>query len=239
MANHDHKIKQIVLKNEMSQDEANRIIDQQKSRLFSRLLKRTDKDEIIVDSLNLVYESYLILSGKYAADFYCTTKHAINVDPTVKEVVIADGIFPVRTEDRMLDRIQVKMNPLHKNQVDIDLEEHRHIENEAKIAVDHRGNATDFSYRIDSRTVESYPQHILDNNKNIITRPQIDYNDIIGKLVSKLKEILPTNKIRNLEESISKDDILEVYVPRYEARLTGPKNEIKVLRVDAITKKIL
>jgi len=33
--------------------------------------------------------------------------------------------------------------------------------------------------------------------------------------------------------------LLEIYIPIFEARLIGPKKRIKILRIDAIRKKIL
>ena len=60
----------------------------------------------------------------------------------------------------------------------------------------------------------------------------------IKKLTSKLKK--PTDKgIKSLNEKIEFSDVLEVYVPIYEARLIGPKKKIKILRIDAVRKKIL
>ena len=41
------------------------------------------------------------------------------------------------------------------------------------------------------------------------------------------------------EENIELKDLLEIYVPIFEARLIGPKKRIKILRIDAIRKKIL
>ena len=45
--------------------------------------------------------------------------------------------------------------------------------------------------------------------------------------------------IKSSEDSVEYRDILEIYVPIYEARLIGPKKRIKILRIDAIRKKIL
>ena len=46
---------------------------------------------------------------------------------------------------------------------------------------------------------------------------------------------------RRVEPSValSLKEITEVYVPIYEARLTGPKNKVGLLRLDAVRKKIL
>ena len=57
-------------------------------------------------------------------------------------------------------------------------------------------------------------------------------------LSSKLKKSVSIGK-RNLEEKIIIDEIIELYVPIYEARLIGPKKSIRLMRIDAIRKKVL
>ena len=42
-----------------------------------------------------------------------------------------------------------------------------------------------------------------------------------------------------MDEKIDLSEILEVYVPIYEASLIGPKKKIKILRIDAVRKKVL
>ena len=45
--------------------------------------------------------------------------------------------------------------------------------------------------------------------------------------------------IKSSEETFEFRDILEIYVPIYEARLIGPKKRVKILRIDAVRKKVL
>ena len=61
-----------------------------------------------------------------------------------------------------------------------------------------------------------------------IKKPEITIDAAIKKLTSKLKK--PTDKgIKSLNEKFEFSDVLEVYVPIYEARLIGPKKKIKIL----------
>ena len=53
-----------------------------------------------------------------------------------------------------------------------------------------------------------------------------------------LKKSLESD-IRKLNEEFILGAITEVYVPIYEARLTGPKNKVGILRLDAVRNKIL
>ena len=57
-------------------------------------------------------------------------------------------------------------------------------------------------------------------------------------LVSKLKKPAESG-IKSLKEDVKINEILEVYVPIYESRLVGPRKKIKLLRIDAVRKKVL
>ena len=95
------------------------------------------------------------------------------------------------------------------------------------------------SYSNTQKIIEKYPRKILSkNDTNNIKNPEITIDAAINKLISKLKK--PTDAgIKSLDEKIEFFDILEVYVPVYEARLIGPKKKIKILRIDGVRKKIL
>nr|AIE95558.1 hypothetical protein [uncultured marine thaumarchaeote AD1000_66_F10] len=41
-----------------------------------------------------------------------------------------------------------------------------------------------------------------------------------------------------MQEKITTNEIIELYVPIYEARLIGPKN-VRLMRIDGIRKKVL
>jgi len=58
------------------------------------MLQKPEKSEVHVHSIKLLYEAYLVLSGKYTADYYRKNMHTITVDHTVKEIIIGDEIFP-------------------------------------------------------------------------------------------------------------------------------------------------
>ena len=84
----------------------------------------------------------------------------------------------------------------------------------------------------------NYDNDVINDDDDNIKKPEITIDATVNKLISKLKK--PTDKgIKSLDEKIELCDILEVYVPVYEARLIGPKKKIKILRIDAVRKKIL
>ena len=79
---------------------------------------------------------------------------------------------------------------------------------------------------------------MLNEKNDNIKRPEITVESVINKLNIKLKKAAEKG-IKSLDEKIELSDVLEVYVPIYEARLIGPKKKIKILRIDAVGKKIL
>ena len=45
--------------------------------------------------------------------------------------------------------------------------------------------------------------------------------------------------VRDLQEEFTINEVSEVYIPIYEARLIGPKKQVGILRIDAARKKVL
>ena len=234
MAKHDPKVRKITLKPQIDSDIAEDMVDNRKVKLFQTLLKKPKKSEIHLHSLKLFYEACLLLSGKYSADFIRDTKHTIHVDKNVRELIIDDKVYPVSQKKSMLS----KLEPSRKNKIKIEFQERLVIENKDDIAFDHHGKEIDLSYSNTQKIIEKYPRKILSGDDDSIKKPEITVDAAINKLISKLKK--PTDKgIKSLDEKIEFSDILEVYVPIYEARLIGPKKKIKILRIDAVRKKIL
>jgi len=83
LANSKYKIKTVVLRPTLDLSDAEQIVENRKTTRFRSMLQKPSKTEVHVHSLKLSYEAYLILSGKYNADFYRKIVHAINVKPYV------------------------------------------------------------------------------------------------------------------------------------------------------------
>jgi len=69
-------------------------------------------------------------------------------------------------------------------------------------------------------------------------KPELTIDAMVQKLIDKLKRNIGDD-VRSFHEELILEDILEVYVPIFEAKLVGPKNKEKLLRIDAVRKKIL
>ena len=82
----------------MDEAEAASIVEDKKTSPFKSLLSRPKKEEIHSHSLKLYYECILMVSGKYIADYYRKATHTISVDHNIKDVVLGDGLFPIRSK---------------------------------------------------------------------------------------------------------------------------------------------
>ena len=89
-----------------------------------------------------------------------------------------------------------------------------------------------------SKLIESYPRRTLEKTKNNVKKPEITYDAAAKRLIDKLKKSVSVGR-RNLEEKTTIDEIIELYVPIYEARLIGPKKNVRIMRIDGMRKKVL
>lgn len=230
----DYDTSTIVFLKKVDDDQAKEIVSQKKTNVFRKLLRKPKPDEVHVQSLQLFYESILIVSGKYSADFYRKAVHPITVDYNVSEVVLGEGIFPIRSKSMIMKKISKK----GKNKVDLKLEEHVFFEKEDQAAFDHHGREIKLPYKINSKTIENYPTKILKMYEKNVKKPEITYESVINKLAQKLKTHSESD-VRELNEEFLVKEVIEAYVPIYEARLIGPKKKVGILRIDSVRNKIL
>ncbi len=235
MGKEQYETKTIVLKKRIDEQIAAEIIEEKKTAPFRGRLMRPKREEVHTHSIKLFYESVLSVSGKYVADFYRKATHTISVDSSVREIVLGDGIFPIRTKSGFTKAFSSKKA---KNKVDMRLEEHVFLEEEGKIFFDHHGKEIRFPFKINSKTIENYPKRILQNNEPNVKRSELKHEAVIDKLSKKLKKPLDPD-VRNLNDELIVNEINEIYVPVFEARLIGPKKKVGILRLDAVRKKIL
>ena len=230
----DYDTSTIVFLKKVDDDQAKEIVSQKKTNVFRKLLRKPKPDEVHVHSLQLFYESILIVSGKYSADFYRKAVHPITVDYNVSEVVLGEGIFPIRSKSMIMKKISKK----GKNKVDLKLEEHVFFEKEDQAAFDHHGREIKLPYKINSKTIENYPTKILKMYEKNVKKPEITYESVINKLAQKLKTHSESD-VRELNDEFLVKEVIEAYVPIYEARLIGPKKKVGILRIDSVRNKIL
>jgi len=235
-----YTVKTVVLRPTLDLSDAEQIVENRKTSRFRSMLQKPSKTEVHVHSLKLSYEAFLILSGKYNADFYRKVIHTINVKPNVKEILVGGYTFPIKQGKGVLGRLRtkVKSSTRKKNQIDLEIEEHVFLEEEKEVAFDHHGKEIKMPYKMSSRLIESYPRRTLEKTKDNVKKPEITYDAAVTRLTSKLKKSVSIGR-RNLKEKITINEIIELYVPIYEARLIGPKKNVRLMRIDGVRKKVL
>ena len=105
------------------------------------------------------------------------------------------------------------------------------------MSFDYQGKIIDLPYYPTKKLIANYTKTKLDKSSKI-RKPELTIDSMVQKLIDKLKKSIG-NDIRSFHEELILEDILEVYVPIFEAKLIGPKNKEKILRIDAVRKKIL
>jgi len=229
-----YETKTIVLKKEMDEDAARKIVEAKKTTVFQKFLRKPKPDEVHIHSLELYYEAILMISGKYTADYFRKATHSISVDYNVGEIVLGEGVFKIKKRSSISKAIAKK----RKNKVELPLDEHVFIDEEDELAFDHHGKEIRFQFKINSKTIENFPNNVLKDPGVHVRESELTHPAIIKKLDSKLKESLDGN-FRNLEDELVIKKISEVYVPIFEARLVGPQKKAGLLRIDAVRKKVL
>ena len=91
-----YTVKTVVLRPILDLTDAEQIVENRKTSRFRSMLQKPSKTDVHVHSLKLSYEAFLILSGKYHADFYRKIIHTINVKPNVKEIIVGGYTFPIK-----------------------------------------------------------------------------------------------------------------------------------------------
>ena len=234
MAKKSYETRTVVLKKNIEEFDARTITEDKKTSLFGSVLKKPKKADVHIDSVTLNYEAILMVSGLYEANFFRKATHEISVNYNVSEVVLGDGVFPVKKKSSFAKAISKK----GKNKIEIPLEEHVFIEEEGEIYFDHHGREIKFPFKLNSKIMENYPNRILEENEKNVKRPEITYAVAIDKLSEKLERPVEPD-VRDLKDQLIINEVSEIYVPIFEARLVGPSKKVAIMRIDAVRKKIL
>ncbi|NIP62801.1 MAG: hypothetical protein GWN01_12865 [Nitrosopumilaceae archaeon] len=233
------KKKTIVLKPAVSKDEIEETVEKKKTDAFGTIFTRPKQEEITISSLDLYYEPYWLVSGTYSVDYFRTNIYEINTEDTVKEVKIADQVFPVKLESGTWGKIKRGMTGGEKNnKLEIPVEEHVIFDVEDETTLNGHGTEAKFDYTIETRTIESYPERILEDNKDKVRSSKINQNEIIDKLVNMLQEDVDKD-VKMIKEKVVIDKLSEIFIPIYEARCIDSKNKVKILRIDAVKRKVI
>ena len=94
------------------------------------------------------------------------------------------------------------------------------------------------STRSTQRLLRGYPEKILEQGGKSIKRPEITCDAALDMLRSRL-EMSVEDDVRDLTDEFVLQEFSEVYIPIFEARLTGPKKKVRILRIDSVLKKVI
>jgi hypothetical protein len=229
----------IVLKPQVSKDEVEEIVEKKKNSLFGTVFTRPKQEEINVNSIELFYEPCWIVGGEYKGDYYRKNVYEVKTEPIVKEVKIGDGVFPVEKKSSGWAKIKRGVAGGNKdNKLAIPVEEHVEIDIEDEIIFNSQGNETKLNYKIESKHQENFPDKILKEKQENVRDCLVNQEEVLKRLENMLKEDIEED-VKMVKEKISIDKLEEVFVPVYEARCVDKKNKVKIIRIDAINKKIL
>ena len=229
------KTKIIVLRPKTDESEMQEIVKKKKTKMFRHFLKTPKPHEVHVHSLLLVYEPLMRLSGTYNADFLRKSVHEVKVDRNVSEIIFGEGVFPASNFNASSSKNLG--SKIRKNTVPLELEEHVFVSEEKELILDHHGKQRDFTYKVDAKNVENYPNRILEKHSH--KEFEITEEAAIKRLAESLQSHDTIDDVRDLNENLVVHEITIIYVPMYEARLIGPKKKVGILRFDAIKKKIM
>lgn len=231
----------IVLRTKLLPQDVVEVLDKKKTSFFGSALRRPKSNEITIENSQLYLEQTIFILGHYEIDFDRNASYVIKVNPDVVEVAIGTEKFPILNESGVLKKFGKKM----KKGVGIttqNLELHV-VENAVKsmtdsMCFDHNGLETSFDHNTDSDTMENYAQRTLDVNKDHIRRTKMTDDEIVSKLCHKLKESLKHDLKINHEEYVV-TEFREIFVPVYETKCYDKKNNVAIIRIDAVTGKII
>ncbi len=228
--------RKVVLKRSINDEEAHKIIDAKKSAPFRTLLSSPKKSEIHTHSVKTTYEATTMLAGRYSARYYRHAEHTIRVDHNVQRVEVGGGVFNVKSRSGIKRAVY---GPRSRRDVVLRLEEYVHDDSEGEIFIDHHGGeVAKFAHRPKSAALESYPDRVL-KAADIVRDSELTQDALVGRLCKKLVPVSKQDDIRDLHDQATIKKIIEIYVPVIEARLVGPKRRIRILRIDAVSKKVL
>lgn len=233
--NYDSSTSVSVLRLALDDASARALVERKKHTVFGSALSRPKSDTIHIQNLTLTYECLRTISGSYSADYLRNATHTLQVQKSVRNVIIGDKSFDVEQKSRFKKAISMRRGT---TSIKIDLKEHVYTDVSLALTFDVDGNEIQTpKYKITPETTETNSTAALEN-AHVVKTQSIDRQDAVALLEERLKEPLESD-IEELHEQFDLHDIVELYVPIFEARIRGPKNKAALVRIDAARKKII
>lgn len=194
-----------------------------KTQLFTKFgFMKPKPEEIQLVSIDKYYEPYIMISGRYAIDYYRKCAYTVKVDTRVHEVILANQKYkPNQPTDRPTK---------DHNIVKLQGEERLTTEAKASLILDKYGQEVT-PKSLPSTPPEKNPKEILTTFGVKETNQDTDLDIIRSKILKRPKDI---NRL-NLE-LFEVNERAIIYTPRYRVLYTNLKTgEIKAIEYDGIT----
>lgn len=194
-----------------------------KDQLFARFgFLKPKPEEIQLISIDKYYEPYMLISGKYAIDYYRKCAYTIQIDNEVIEVILLSQKFePGHTADsQMRDR----------NTIELEGEERLKNEAKASLVLDRNGQEVPLE-RLPSAPSERNPKKILAAFGTEEIAHDADLDIIRSRIVQRPKYIS-----RLVNELFEVEERVVIYTPRFRVLYRNVKsNEEKIAEFDGVT----
>ena len=194
-----------------------------KDQIFTRFgFLRSKPEEVELLSIDKYYEPYMLISGKYAIDYYRKCVYTIQIDKEVVETILLNQRFePSQPNDSSA-----------KNHNTINLEGEERLKNEAKasLVLDRNGQEVSLE-KLPSAPSERNPKKILAAFGTEEIAHDADMDIIRSRIVQR-----PTNISRLVSELFEVDERAVIYTPRFRALFRNMKtDEQRIVEFDGVT----
>ena len=194
-----------------------------KDQLFTRFgFLRPKPEEIQFVSIDKYYEPYMMISGKYAIDYYRKCAYSVKVDKEVLEVILLSKKFePEQSTDsygRDFDLIRLEGEERLSNEV------------KASLVLDRFGRDVTLE-KLPSAPSERNPEKVLAEHgvEEIASNADLDF--IRSKIVNRPKDI---NRL--VSELFEVDERVIIYTPRFRVVYRNARTgEPKAVEFDGVT----
>lgn len=194
-----------------------------KNQLFIRFgFLRPRREDIQFVSINKYYKAFMVISGRYAVDYYRKCMYTINVDKRVREVVLVNHKFdPSPSDDQRRSDWSV---------IRLEGEERLFDEFKASLVVDRCGRDVALE-RLPSGPSEKNPNETLTVSGVKQVAQDADVNCLRLTVVKR-----PKDMSRLVTELFETEDRAVIYVPRFRVLYRNIANgEERTVEFDGVT----
>jgi hypothetical protein len=225
--------KLIVHRVEYDLETAYNLVENKKRKWFAKLgFLKPASDEIICESLDLVYEPFIITKAHYFLDYYKPILYTIKIGNDVNEVVI----FGHTLQPEMVSTRRF-FGSSHKA---IMFDAHERVEHtvSSSLALTRMGQQID-PQQLPSGVPEVEPEKILKRHRDHVRTLQISHEAIMERIYQQTA-IRPIDVGEIINEIYEVTEYIIVCTPIYEARCRRVKTgEIKIIPLSSVTGSLL